>query len=63
MMSEEDGDDVGIAPDSLSSLSFSGPSFFLSEEPLQKMKIAIMFWLLYSTFSLSQDRSDNEMTV
>ena len=54
MMSEEDGDDTGIAPESSSSLSFSGASFFLSE-PLQKMKIAIIFCLLYSTFSLSQD--------
>ena len=42
-MLEEDGDDAGIAPESSSSLSFSGSSFFLSEEPLQKMKIAIMF--------------------
>ena len=50
MMSEEDGDDAGIAPESSSSLSFSGASFFLSEEPLQKMKIVIIFWLLYSTF-------------
>ena len=24
--------------------------FFLSEEPLQEMKIVIIFWLLYSTF-------------
>ena len=37
--------------------------FFLSEEPLQKMKIAIFFWLLYSTFSPSQDWSNNKMTV
>ena len=36
MMSEEDGDDAGIAPESSSSLSFSGASFFLSEESLQK---------------------------
>ena len=50
MISEEDGDDVGIAPESSSSLSISGASFFLSEKPLQKMKIAIIFWLLYSTF-------------
>ena len=55
MMSEEDGDDAGIAPDSSFSLSFSGASFFLSEEPLQKLKIAMIFWFLYSTFSLSQD--------
>ena len=61
-MMSEDGFDAGIAPESSSSLSFSGSSF-LSEEPLQKMKIAIIFWLLYSTFSLSQDRSDNKMTV
>ena len=63
MMSEVDGDDAGFTPESSSSLSFSGPSFFLSEESLQKMKIAIIFWLLYSTFSLSQDWSDNKMTV
>ena len=48
MMSEEDGDNAGIAPES--SFSFSGASFFLSEEPLQKIKIAIIFWLLCSTF-------------
>ena len=28
MMLEEDGDDAGIAPEPLSSLSFSGASFF-----------------------------------
>ena len=49
-MSEEDGDDAGIAPESSSSLSFSGASFFLSAKPLQKMKIVIIFGLLYSTF-------------
>ena len=38
MMSEEDGDDAGIAPESSSSLSSSGASF-LSEEPLQKCKL------------------------
>ena len=42
-MSEEDGDDAGIASESSSSLMFSGSSFFLSDKPLQKMKIAIIF--------------------
>ena len=55
MMSEEDGDDAGIAPESSSSLSFSGASFFCQKNLYKKMKIAIIFWLLYSTFSLSQD--------
>ena len=53
MMSEEDEDDAGIAPESSSSLSFSGSSFSV-RRTFTKMKIAIIFWLLYSTFSLSQ---------
>ena len=36
MMSEKDRDDAGISPESSSLLSFSGASFFVSEEPLQK---------------------------
>ena len=49
MISEEDGDDAGIAPESSSSLSFSGTSFSV-RRTFTKMKIAIIFWLLYSTF-------------
>ena len=55
MISEEDGDDAGIAPESSSSLSFSGASLFLSEESLQKMKIAIIFLAFVFSISLSQD--------
>ena len=54
MMSEEDGDDAGIAPESSSSLSFSGASFFLSEEPLQKMKIVIIFGFCILHFSITR---------
>ena len=43
MMSEEDGDDAGIAPESSSSLSFSGASFFCQKNLYKK-------WKLYSTF-------------
>ena len=36
MMSEEDGDDDGIAPETLSSLSFSGASFFCEKNLCKK---------------------------
>ena len=43
MMSEEDGDDAGITPESSSSWSFSDVSFFCQKNLYKKMKIAITF--------------------
>ena len=55
MMSEEDGDDASIAPESSSSLSFSGASFFSVRRTFTKNENCNKFLAFVFYISLSQD--------
>ena len=55
MMSEEDGDDAGIAPESSSSLSFLQCIFFCIRRTFTKNENCNNFWLfIFYIFSITR---------
>ena len=54
MMSEEDGDGAGIAPESSSSLSFSGASFFCQKNLYKNENCNNFFGFFILHFSITR---------